>query len=221
MANQKRSETRKAQILEAAQRVFARKGFQEATVSDVARAARISEATVYEYFPSKEELLFSIPGETARQNNELLAFHLDYVRGAANKIRSIIYHYLSFYQRNPDYASVVMLILKQNRKFLDTEAYQMVREGYRLILRVIEAGVASGEFKPDTNPQLVRALILGAIEHLVIRWVLLGRPENMADLVDPLTDMVIDGIRKETQVPKLDLRINLEPQNRTENGQNP
>ncbi len=212
MPNRHRSTVRKEQILKAAEKIFALKGFQEATVSDVAKHAGLSDATIYEYFPSKEELLFSIPGETTRRGKELLDFHLNYIRGAANKIRSVIYHYLWFYQNNPDYASVAMLVLKQNRKFLDTDAYQMVREGSRVILRVVEEGVASGEFKPETNPYLVRAVILGTIEHLVIRWLLHGTPKDLLAFVDPLADMVIEGIRR-GDAREWDLRIVLERKN--------
>ena len=61
MAVQKKSPTRKEQILQAAEQVFAQKGFHDATIADVARKAKVSEATIYEYFPSKEELLFSNP----------------------------------------------------------------------------------------------------------------------------------------------------------------
>ncbi|MFH1090017.1 MAG: TetR/AcrR family transcriptional regulator [Pseudomonadota bacterium] len=211
MAGQKKTEARRGQILKAAERVFAEKGFQEATVSDVAREAGVSDATIYEYFPSKEELLFSIPGDTTRLSTEMLSFHLNYVRGAANKIRSIVYHYLSFYQHHLDYASVIMLILKQNRKFLETEAYQVVRQGYRLIIQVIEEGVESGEFKPDIDPYLVRSVILGTIEHMVIRKVLLGRNENPLDAVDQLTDLIIEGIRRDEGVRQFNLRVTLEP----------
>lgn len=55
------SETRRTQILEAAARVFARKGFDRATIRDVARAARLSEGSIYNYFRSKEDLLVHIP----------------------------------------------------------------------------------------------------------------------------------------------------------------
>lgn len=55
------SETRRTQILEAATRVFARKGFDRATITDIAHAARLSEGSIYNYFRSKEELLVHIP----------------------------------------------------------------------------------------------------------------------------------------------------------------
>jgi TetR/AcrR family transcriptional regulator, fatty acid metabolism regulator protein len=212
MAVQRKSTIRKEKILKAAERIFAQKGFQETTISDVAQEAGVSDATIYEYFTSKEELLFSIPGETARRGKEVIELNLKCIRGAANKLRAIIYHYLEFYQREPDYASVAMLILKQNRKFLETKVYQDVREMSRLIIQVINEGVASGEFKPHIDPYLARSMILGTIEHMVIRSILLGKPENLLELVDPLTDLLLEGLNREKGAMGWNLKINLEPQ---------
>ena len=210
MVAQKRSEIRKEKILRSAERIFAQKGFQEATISDVAREAGVSDATIYEYFSSKEELLFSIPGETTRRGKETLELQLAYIRGSANKIRSIIYHYLRFYEHHPDYASVAMLILKQNRKFLETHAYKDVQELSRVIIRVIEEGIASGEFREETNPYLIRSVMLGTIEHMIIRKILHGTPKSLLDFVDPLTDLIIEGVGRRGE-QGWDLRISITP----------
>jgi AcrR family transcriptional regulator len=212
MASQKRSEARKEQILKAAEKVFAKKGFHEATISEVAREAGLSDATIYEYFSTKEELLFSIPRETTRRGMARMEGYLKGIRGAGNKIRTIIYHYLLFYQNEPDYASVVMLVLKSSRKFLETEAYQIIREGFRGLLSVIEEGIDSGEFRPDADPYLVRQMILGVMEHIVIRWLLLGKPKDILQYADPITDMIIDGIQNRAQTQGWDLHIKLKPQ---------
>jgi AcrR family transcriptional regulator len=211
LAKYKRVEVRKEQILRAAERVFAKKGFHQSTIAEIAREAGVSDATIYEYFPTKEELLFTIPFEATREGKESLAAHLKFIRGATNKLRAIIYSYLHFYHCHPDYASVALLILKPNRDFLKTEAYQLVRDWSRLTIDVVNEGMASGEFKPDTNPYLVRSAILGTIEHNVISWVLLGRPKDLMSLVDPLTDMVVQGIRQESDLKGWSLQIHLEP----------
>ena len=211
MAKYKRMEARKEQILMAAERVFAQKGFHQSTIAEIAREAGVSDATIYEYFPNKEELLFSIPFETTRKGKESLAAHLRFIRGAANKLRAIIYGYLHFYHTHPDYASVALLILKPNRDFLKTQAYQIVREWSRLTIEVVKEGMASGEFRPDTDPYLIRSAVLGTIEHNVISWVLLGRPKDLTKLVDPLTDMLVHGIRQEADPKGWNLRILLEP----------
>jgi DNA-binding transcriptional regulator YbjK len=56
----KRNPQRELRILEAALDLFGRKGFEATTVSAICEAAGVSEATLYEYFESKEQVLFSI-----------------------------------------------------------------------------------------------------------------------------------------------------------------
>jgi TetR/AcrR family transcriptional regulator, fatty acid metabolism regulator protein len=211
LAVQAKFEIRKQRILDAAERIFAQKGFQEATVSDVAREAGVSDATIYEYFPSKEELLFSIPGEIAIRGKENLENILNHVRDTRSKIRSIVYHYLWFYETHPDYSSVVLLVLKPNRRFLETDAYKDVRQMSRLILGVLEEGIASGELRPDADPRLVRSLMLGVIEHNVIRKSLLGAPKNLLELVDPITDLIMEGAGPKPLPREWNLRITAEP----------
>ena len=207
MAIQKKSTARKEQILQAAERAFAQKGYQEATISDVAREAKVSEATIYEYFTSKDELLFLIPGATARRGKENLEHVLRLIRSSADKIRAFIYDHFNFYQNHPDYASVAMLILKPNRKFLETEAYKDVQELSRILLQVIKEGMARGEFRSDFDPYLIRSAVLGTIEHLVARQVLLGKPENLVALVDPLTEMIVGGIKARDEEKDWNLRV--------------
>jgi TetR/AcrR family transcriptional regulator, fatty acid metabolism regulator protein len=212
MAAQPKFEIRKEQILKAAERIFAQKGYSEATISDVAREAKVSEATIYEYFPSKEELLFSIPGETLRHSKDRIEFTLQFIRGASNRLRAFIYHYLWFYDTHPDYAAVTMMILKQNRKFLEEKAYQDIRGISRILLQILQEGIAAGDFKPDINPNLVRSAILGTIEHMLTRRILLGKPEHLVEFTDSLTDLIVSGISVQKSDTVWNLQIRLEPE---------
>ncbi|HQO03857.1 MAG TPA: TetR/AcrR family transcriptional regulator [Spirochaetota bacterium] len=207
MAVSSKSEARRDQIQRAAEKVFARSGFQESTISDIAKEAGLSDATIYEYFPSKEELLFSIPGELTLEEKEFLEFHLAHVRGAGNKLRSLIYHYLWFWQSHPDYASVAMLILKQNRKFVDTEAYRIIQETYRMIPDIIRDGIASGEFDPSIRIGVATSMVLGAIEHMVVHRLLHGKPDDLLDYVDYLTDTVLRGIQKQDSAKDVTVHV--------------
>lgn len=195
MANPKKIEARKEQILRAAEKVFARKGFQEATIAEIAKLAKISEASIYEYFTTKEGLLFAIPVQAASRLFETTEFHLKMIRGAANKLRAIIYLFLSSYRDNPDFAAIIMLILKHNKRFLKTDGHLVIRRGIKNITTIVEEGAASGEFKKSTNPYLVRAMIIGTIEHIVTSWLMTGKPEDLTAFVDPLIDTIIQGIK--------------------------
>ena len=202
MGIKKKTEVRKKQIIAAAAKVFAEKGFQEATIAEIAKKAKISEASIYEYFTTKEGLLFSIPAESAREIFDLMAFHLKLIRGAANKLRAIVALFMHSYQHHADFAAIIMLILKHNKRFLETEGHQVIRRGIRHITQVVEEGMASGEFRSDLDPYVVRAIILGTIEHLVTSWIMTGRPENLEVLVDPLMDSIIAGIQTPSAGPE-------------------
>lgn len=207
----RRAKARKAQILEAAQQVFAQNGYHEATISDVARTAGISDATVYEYFSSKEEILFTIPVEPTHRVIETLESQLKYVRGASNKIRSCVYHFLSFYQDHPDYAWVVLVTLRENRKFFDTETFQKIRSGQQVIVDILEEGIASGELRPEIDSDLARVTLNGAIDYLVFRWLVRGQTWDLLEQVDPLTDLLIGGLGTGRSFEGWDVQITLEP----------
>ena len=194
-----KTQIRKKNIIDTATRVFAQRGFQEATITEIAKEAKVSEASIYEYFSTKEGLLFSIPAESSHTLFEVMAFHLKLIRGAANKLRAIVFLFMDSYQNNPDFAAVLMLFLKHNKKFLDTKGHHAIKEGIKQITQVIEEGIENNEFRKDLNPYLVRSMILGTIEHLVTNWVMTGNPENLTEFVDPLIDSIIQGIEAQTQ----------------------
>ena len=198
-----------AAILKAAEKIFAQKGFHEATISDIAKTAEVSEATIYEYFSSKEELLFTIPAETIHQYQEKNLEILEYIQGAANKLRFLIYRHLKLYASNPDYANVVMLILKGNRNFLKTEAYEIVQRSARNTTQVLEEGIQNGEFSQHIKPYLVRAMIWGTIEHLVTRKSLFGKPQDLLGLADDIVNTIFSGILTPQKEPTIHVNVKM------------
>ncbi len=198
-----------AAILRAAESIFAKKGFQAATISDIAKKAKVSEATIYEYFSSKEELLFSIPAETIREYQNKNREILPHIQSAADKLRFLINRHLSLYDENPDYSNIVMLILKGNRNFLKTDAYKIVQSSARNYIQVLEEGVHKGEFRSDIQPYLVRAMIWGTIEHSVTRKSLLGKPDDLLSLADDLFHTIFTGIASTKKEPSIHVNVKL------------
>lgn len=198
-------------IIDAALQVFGEKGYYNATISEIAREAGVSEATIYEYFGSKEDLLFAIPGEITNMAVQFLEAISPYVKGAENKIRAIIYGYYNLYKDNPNYSSLVLLDLKHNRNFMETESYQAVRRSAGLILEAIQEGIEEGEFREDIDPYLIRSMLLGTIEHVFFRWHLMGRKQELDDFVDPMIDVIMGGVRREEESKAYQINIQLPP----------
>ena len=194
MADRDNKTSRKDRIIGVATKVFARNGFAETTISDIAKGAKVAEATIYEYFSTKEGLLFAIPLEPTRRFIEYGEFHLKLMSGAANRLRAIAYLFMDFYQNNPDYAAVSLLILKPNTKFRETEAYDLIRQAFGRITTAIEEGVESGELRDDVDPYVIRSLIMGAVDHVTTNWLLKGRQGDLLRLVDPIMASVMEGI---------------------------
>lgn len=199
-----------AAILRAAESIFAKKGFHTATIAEIARKAKVSEATIYEYFSTKEELLFDIPAEKIASYHEKNKEIIKYLHGAANKLRFLIQRHLELYADNPEYANVVMLILKGNRNFLKTAAYKIVQQSARFYIEVLKEGIQNGEFREDIQPYLVRAMIWGTIDHTVTRKSLLGEPSDLMALVDAISESIFQGIRSRPDRETLRLKVQVD-----------
>lgn len=197
-------------ILEGALKVFGEKGFEATTISAICKAANISDATLYEYFASKEEVLFSIPELYTRREVERMKKVSHYIHGAQENIRVIIQSYLEFYENNRLYTSVALLTLKGNKNFIKSPAYGVVREASRSIVDAFNQGVAEGVFRDDIDGYLVRNMVLGFIEHLTIQWLLVGRPKRISEYRDTIFDMVMRAIKKEKKEDYIEVKVKAE-----------
>lgn len=208
MARNDIKEARKDNIIDSALKVFAEKGFADATMTDIAKKAGVSTPALYEYFKTKEDLLFAIPEKFMDEPIRHMEYVAPYLRGAEAKIRGIVQGYLTLYDNNPLYASLVMLELKTNRKFLKANAYSMVRKIAGGLTQVIEEGIKDGSFREDTDSFLIRSMILGTIEHLCIRKLLLGEPKNLPQYTDAIVDTVLNSIKIDSKHYSINLNLN-------------
>ncbi|MDI6741306.1 MAG: TetR/AcrR family transcriptional regulator [Smithella sp.] len=208
MARHDIKEARKDNVIDAALQVFAQKGYADTTMTDIAKKAGVSTPVLYEYFKTKEDLLFAIPEKFTAEPIKIAEYVAPYLRGAEAKIRALVQGYLTIYDENPHYASLVMLELKTNRRFLKTKAYGMVKKVAGGLLDVIKEGIQDGTFKEDTDAFLIRSMLLGTIEHLCIRKLLLGEPKNLPQYTDPIVDTILDSIRKQSKNISINLNIN-------------
>ncbi len=194
---QEKSYQKQVQIIEGALQVFGEKGYEATTISEICKKAKISDATLYEYFNSKEDVLFSIAEYyTGAEIGKLKEIN-HYIHNTRERMRMLIQAHLEFYENNPLYSSVALLTLKGNRRFVQSDAYKVVKESARAFVDVYQEGVDKGIFRSDLDKYLVRNMILGFIEHLVIQWLLVGRPEKISPYRDTIFEMVMRSIEIE------------------------
>src|SRR5512134_1935989 len=98
----RRSDDKRQRILQAAVKVFARKGYHGAKVAEIARRANVADGTIYLYFRNKEDILVSLFDEVmlehlARGREELRA-----ISGAPARLLAIARHHLGLFGANRD-----------------------------------------------------------------------------------------------------------------------
>lgn len=180
----------------AATKVFAEHGHQKATVSEIAKLAGLSESAIYEYFQGKEDLLLAIPDVWVSRAITELEEQLFGIKGAQNQLRKFLWWYIRYIEREPLIAKVVFLTIKGNRGFVDTQVYNNVRTFYSRLITIFQEGISAGEFRPDLNVYVARSVLLGTIEHIVIRWLMKDMTYSLFDNLEQIFSILMNGIMK-------------------------
>lgn len=213
MADHVKAKSRKDRIMEAALRVFAEKTFQEATISEISKESGVSEATIYEYFGTKEDLLFAIPEKITNDTLARSQLVLPFIKDVEGRMRAILQSYIQLYQNNPHYSALVLLQLMSNKRFRQTAAHELIRLSAHGLLDCIRDGIADGTFRKNADAYLIRSMLMGTIEHLFIHWHMQGMPKSkksLIDMLDPFLEIVLSGIRAKREEQGVTLRLNLE-----------
>ena len=188
-------ENTQTRIIRAAIKLFAEQGYEKATIAEISKIAGLSDAGIYEYFQGKEDLLLTIPDVWVTNAIQELEEQLFGIFGSFNKLRKFLWWYLRYIEREPMTAKVVFLFLKTNSNFMNTNVYSNVKAFYSSLLKIFEEGRDSGEMKKDLNPYIARAIFLGTIEHMAIRWLLKDMSYSLFDNLDHTFDMLVDAFR--------------------------
>jgi TetR/AcrR family fatty acid metabolism transcriptional regulator len=182
-------------ILRAAIDTFAARGFFNAQVADVARAAGVAAGTVYLYFRSKDDLLISIFERTMK---EAIAAGRETVREAVepvDRLRAIARLHLDRMGRDRALAVVFQVELRQSTKFMERFSATHLREYLGVIRDVIADGQAKGVFRRSVNPTLAAKLFFGALDEMATNWILSRRRYSLEADADMVVDLFINGAR--------------------------
>ncbi|HEX2456708.1 MAG TPA: TetR/AcrR family transcriptional regulator C-terminal domain-containing protein [Vicinamibacterales bacterium] len=181
-------------ILRAAIDTFAARGFFNAQVADVARAAGVAAGTVYLYFRSKDDLLVSI---FERSMKEAIAAGRQSVEARDNpidRLREIARLHLGRLGRDRNLAVVFQVELRQSTKFMERFSATQLREYLGIIRDVIADGQAAGAFRPQINPTLAAKLFFGALDEMATNWILSRRKYSLVHEADAIVNLFVGGI---------------------------
>jgi TetR/AcrR family fatty acid metabolism transcriptional regulator len=136
----KRSDDKRQRILNAAVKVFAKKGYFAAKVSEIAHRADVADGTIYLYFKNKEDILVNLFDELMAEHIENARAELRHVEGAPEKLRAIAEHHLGMLGANRDLAIVFQVELRQSTKFMERFTASWLQDYFAIVQDVIAEG---------------------------------------------------------------------------------
>jgi TetR/AcrR family transcriptional regulator, fatty acid metabolism regulator protein len=173
-------EDKRRQLLDAAVRVFARKGFHASRVGDIAEEAGVAHGLLYHYFDSKDQVLEAI----FRENWSVLVARIASVEEsdepAADQLRHIAAIILRTWLHLPDVVRVV--VQEFGRSPVVAARIGELAKPIESIERVIARGIERGEFRSDVDARFAATVVYGSIDELLTAWVL-GRLPSGEDEV--------------------------------------
>ena len=184
-------------LLRAAIETFAARGFFNAQVADVARAAGVAAGTVYLYFRGKDDLLISIFEKTMKEaiasGRESIATQTD----PLTQLRTIARLHLDRMSRDRALAVVFQVELRQSTKFMERFSATHLREYLGIIRDVIARGQSMGIFRKTLNATLAAKLLFGMLDEMATNWILSKRRYSLANESETIVDLFVRGVGTE------------------------
>jgi TetR/AcrR family fatty acid metabolism transcriptional regulator len=184
-------------ILRAATQVFARNGYFNSKVADIARTAEVADGTVYLYFKSKEEILHSIFDENMA---DAIASGRELIKALPDpreKLRRIARLHLERLGADRDLAIVFQVELRGSTKFMEEFSAAGFAEYLDLLCRIIEEGQRARVFRKDVNAKVVAKILFGALDEMATNWIISHRSYKLEPMADVVMDVFLNGVSAE------------------------
>ena len=181
-------------ILKAATKLFARRGFFNTQVADVAREAGVAAGTVYLYFRSKDDLLISIFDRTMHEGLEAGRQALAGVNDPVERLRRLARVHLERLGQDRDLAVVFQVELRQSTKFMERFSSTLLRDYLHAIRDAVAEAQTAGRFRREVSPTFAAKMLYGALDEMATNWILSRRRYALAAQADPVVDLFINGM---------------------------
>lgn len=175
-------------------RVFAEKGYFNATVAEIARAAGVADGTIYLYFKSKDELLLSVFDEKMALLCGAAREAVETATSCADALRRIAALHLEAVERNPAVASVLIVEMRQSSPFVNKAEKPRLAEYLGIISDIVSRGQESGEFRKDIHPAAFKRALFGALDEIALGWLVARRKFDLDRTAREIAEVFVRGL---------------------------
>jgi AcrR family transcriptional regulator len=171
---------RRHQVFNASVHLFLEKGFQETTMQEIAEAAGMGKSTLYDYFKTKDEILFSVVEDEVYDLTEQAKVIVTQDLPAAEKLKQVMQAHLEHLLEQKDFYTNLLFEV-QRLSIEDQRRLQVKRHVYQdLLCSLIGQAIQEGAFRPVT-PLLAARIILSLLTPAVFTSRPTGTPEQMME----------------------------------------
>lgn len=182
--------------MEAALAVFARQGFERATVDETVREAGFSKGAFYVHFESKEDLFWQILEERISRQQETFRQALDYNRPLAKNVRTILKAVFGLLEEDPLWWSLFMEFgahATRNEKVRERLAAMYSR--WRAFLeQTLKASQETGRVRGDIDCGFAASLLMATVEGAIMHSHIAPQAVRLDRLVEPLANTLAEWL---------------------------
>jgi len=192
--------TRRLEILKAAERIFARNGFHNSTVAEIAKESEFAIGTLYQFFSNKEELYYTMMIEKFDLLHTTLEGKIGTSKSFSAKLNCLVDVILSFIENNVDFfkiftweLNVLIASLEHNLKeqlFAKHFAY------IEIISNVVKEGMHEGTLM-ESNPDDLSAALIGMMNVFSFNWILNKQQESLKEKSSIIVKLFLSGAIKD------------------------
>ena len=170
------AEEKRRQILDAAVRVFAARGYEASRVGDVAKEAGVAYGLVYHYFGSKDAVLEAVFREQWGRLLAAVALAEETGETAAEQLELVVKIVLRTWRDDPDL--VRLLVREITRSPHIQDELDEIGQAFASLERIVARGQEQGTFRADVDARLAAWMLYGAMEEVLTGWVLGQLPDD-------------------------------------------
>ena len=148
---------KRERIIQAATIIFARQGFYNSTVADVAKEASVADGTIYLYFKNKDDLLISIFERSMDMFIQAAEEEINKEKSAENQLKRFIDLHLRLVHKHQELAQVIQIELRQSSKFIKEYANEKFFSYLNIVEKIIQRGKEQKIFNVDINAGILKS----------------------------------------------------------------
>ncbi|BHH83317.1 TetR/AcrR family transcriptional regulator [Desulforhopalus sp. 52FAK] len=199
-----KADNKHTKIISAATKVFAKKGFFTARISDIAKEAKVADGTIYLYFNNKYDILLSVfeeeVGKIVDNTKKLIAQQDDPVE----MLKVYITQHILAMKKNRYLAEVIQIELRQTNKVIKSYRDNKFSEYVTIVAEIIQLGQKSGKYNPEVKPEIAKRIIFGALDEVCRVW---NASLESHYTVDEITEQVVLLVHNGVLNPESQLKV--------------